>query len=68
MRSGILVTGIPVFDENGEISIVIMNERDITQLNELRKELEQNRLLKEKYENQIAGMNIVEFKENRIMY
>lgn len=66
-KKDIIVTGIPVFDDHGEISIVIMNERDITQLNELRKELEQNRLLKEKYENQIAGMNIVEFKKNRII-
>jgi PAS domain S-box-containing protein/TyrR family helix-turn-helix protein len=66
-QKDIVVTGIPIFDDDGEISTVIMNERDITQLNELRRELEKNRLLKEKYENQIAGMNILEFKEKRII-
>jgi TyrR family helix-turn-helix protein len=36
----ILSTGIPVFDENGEISQIITTSRDITELSHLQKELE----------------------------
>jgi PAS domain S-box-containing protein len=34
-----LVTGTPVFDENGQLALVIVNVRDITQLNKLRERL-----------------------------
>lgn len=35
----ILTTGTPIFDENNEISMVVVNSRDITELNVLREEL-----------------------------
>lgn len=35
----ILTTGTPIFDENNEISMVVVNSRDITELNALREEL-----------------------------
>ena len=34
-----LVTGTPVFDEDGQLVLVIVNVRDITQLNKLRERL-----------------------------
>ena len=37
----VLVTGNPVFDENGKLIRVVTNVRDITELNKLRQELEQ---------------------------
>ena len=37
-----LVTGTPVFDENGQLALVIVNVRDITQLNRLRERLGEN--------------------------
>lgn len=40
-----LVTGNPVFDQNGGIIRVITNVRDTTELNRLREELEQSRQL-----------------------
>lgn len=49
----ILVTGNPVFNEKGEISLVVVNERDITELNRLRSELEKTRALSQEYRNEI---------------
>src|SRR3990170_2222592 len=37
-----LVTGTPVFDEDGQLVLVIVNVRDITQLNKLRERLGQH--------------------------
>ncbi|MBI1963108.1 MAG: sigma 54-interacting transcriptional regulator, partial [Candidatus Rokubacteria bacterium] len=39
-----LVTGTPVFDEDGQLVLVIVNVRDITQLNKLRERLGQHAL------------------------
>lgn len=38
-KKDVIVTGSPVFDEAGEIQMVVTSVRDITQLNELTKEL-----------------------------
>ena len=55
LRNGkqILVTGNPVFDEHGEISLVVVNERDITELNRLRSELEKSRALTREYHSEL---------------
>lgn len=45
----LLVTGNPVLDDQGEIFLVVVNERDITELNRLRNELEENRALAQGY-------------------
>ena len=49
----ILITGSPIFDEQGKISMVVANERDITELNRLRYELEESRSLTSKYLSEI---------------
>jgi len=50
----ILVTGNPVFDDEGEISQVVVNERDITGLNKLRTELEESRALASRYRSELS--------------
>ncbi|MBW2106460.1 MAG: PAS domain S-box protein [Deltaproteobacteria bacterium] len=51
LRNGkqILVTGNPFFDDQGEVSLVVVNERDITELDSLRNELEESRALAKRY-------------------
>jgi PAS domain S-box-containing protein len=49
----ILITGSPIFNEQGKISMVVANERDITELNRLRYELEQTRSLTSQYLSEI---------------
>ena len=41
----LLLTGTPIFDEKGRISLVTIVERDLTELNRLHEELERNQLL-----------------------
>lgn len=50
----ILVTGNPVFDAHGKISLVVVNERDITKLNKLRTELQESRALASKYRTELS--------------
>ena len=52
----ILVTGNPVFDDNEEISLVVVNERDITNLNKLRNELEESKALASRYRSELSLM------------
>ncbi len=39
LNKEVLVTGIPVFDENGDIDMVVTSTRDITELKDLEKQL-----------------------------
>jgi len=56
LRNGkqILVTGNPFFDDQGEISLVVVNERDITELDSLRNELEESRALTQRYRSELS--------------
>ncbi|SFJ16396.1 sigma-54 interaction domain-containing protein [Thermoflavimicrobium dichotomicum] len=45
----VLVTGNPVFDENGEILYVVTNVRDISELNQLKLELQKTKALSNQY-------------------
>lgn len=45
----VMVTGTPIFDKDGQIVLVVTNVRDITELNFLRVELENSRLLSDRY-------------------
>jgi PAS domain S-box-containing protein len=59
IRNGkqILITGNPIFNEQGKISMVVANERDITELNRLRYELEESRSLTSKYLSEINQLH-----------
>jgi PAS domain S-box-containing protein len=50
----VLVTGSPVFDQDGQISLVVVNDRDITELNKLRAELEESRALSRQYRRELS--------------
>lgn len=45
----VMVTGAPIFDENGKIALVVTNVRDMTTLNELRSQLEESRRISSRY-------------------
>jgi len=53
----ILVTGNPVFDDHGEISLVVVNERDITSLNKLRNDLAETKALASRYRSELSLMD-----------
>lgn len=49
----VLVTGNPVFDEDGKLMSVITNGRDITELNELKRAVEHVESLSQHYKNEL---------------
>lgn len=53
----ILVTGNPVMDQRGNIRLVVVNARDISELNRLHAELEESRALKEKYHSELKHLH-----------
>lgn len=53
----ILATGSPVIDQNGEISLVVVNERDITELSDLRIDLEKSKKLIEDYQSELNELS-----------
>jgi PAS domain S-box-containing protein len=54
----VLVSSNPIFDDNGNITMVVTNVRDITELYELQEELAKNMKLTEKYYSEIEAMRI----------
>ena len=51
-----MVTGSPVFDEEGRLLRVVINLRDMTMLNQLRQELIESKRLSEKYHSELAEL------------
>jgi PAS domain S-box-containing protein len=52
----ILTTGNPVFDEEGEITKVICNSRDVTELFKLRVQLKENEAKMQRYESELMQL------------
>lgn len=52
----ILVTGTPIFDENGEVEMVVNNVRDITELLELREALKEKELKVDLYNSELERL------------
>ena len=63
----LLSTGTPVFDDAGNIILVVVNERDMTELNSLRKKIEQGEQLTEKYRDELADLSLLELTRNEII-
>ena len=62
LRTGksILVTGSPIIGENGQLRRVVTNVRDITELNCLRKELDQAMGLQMHYEERLSRYQVLD--------
>jgi len=63
----LLVTGTPVFDDKHNISFVVVNERDISLIKSMRKELELARQESEKIKDELTELTLLELKENNIV-
>jgi len=63
----ILATGTPAFDEDGKISLVVVNERDMTRLNELLEQLEETRRVSNRYKEELAELSMLELKRGEIV-
>jgi len=63
----ILSTGTPVFGEDGNIDMIIVNDRDMTQLNNLKAKLDETRLVTEKYKDTLAELSMANLKAQLIV-
>lgn len=63
----LLATGTPVFDDQGNLHIVVVNERDMTQLNVIREELEQTQMVTEKIRDELTELRLLELKDQAII-
>lgn len=61
----ILVTGNPVFDEQGNLSRIVTNCRDITELNNLQNQLQKT---KERYEAELSHLRSLQIQDIGIIF
>lgn len=66
-RSTGLITGTPVFDDSGNIDFIIVNAHDMNQLNKLKEELDENRMVTERFKDELTEFNLLELKEQEII-
>ena len=63
----VLVTGNPVFNEKGEIIMVMTNLRDMTDLNSINRELVQSKQMTSAYKEQLQEIQRVSAKKNDLV-
>jgi PAS domain S-box-containing protein len=57
----------PVFDEKGELIRVVVSERDITEIDNLQRELEEQAAIKDGFRNQMLAMQQAELESQQII-
>ncbi|MBU1343453.1 MAG: sigma 54-interacting transcriptional regulator [Proteobacteria bacterium] len=63
----LLVTGTPVFDDHHNLCFVVVNERDISLIESMRKELELARQESKRIKAELTELTLLELKENNIV-
>lgn len=64
----ILVTSNPIFNEKGEITFVVSNDRDLTELDQLRSELEESQALAKRYSSKLSELEMKEVDLSKIVF
>jgi TyrR family helix-turn-helix protein len=63
----LMVTGNPVFDGQGNLTRVVVNERDITEIDRLHRELEHQEAISDQIRRQMLHMQLEEVEARRIV-
>ncbi len=63
-----LTTANPIYDKSGELSGVVCNTRNISELVSLRKELERTKILTQKYSNELQQLRQEQLKCEGLVY
>ncbi|SDO72459.1 sigma 54-interacting transcriptional regulator [Desulforhopalus singaporensis] len=63
----LLSTGTPSIDEQGNIALIVINERDMTELNTLRRKFERSQMVREKYQQELSELTLFTLKKNSII-
>jgi len=67
IQKKVLVTGTPVFNEEGEISLVVVNARDMTLLNTMRVQLEKSLQESDKLKDTLKEINLLELNKKGVI-
>lgn len=59
--------GTPVFDQSGELIRVVVSERDITEIDTLQRELEDQEAIKDQFRHQMLEMQQTELENRKII-
>ena len=62
-----LITGTPVFDDDGHIDFIVANARDMTQLNRIKAALERERLAAERFKDELTELSLFDLKRQQIV-
>ncbi|SHO51650.1 sigma 54-interacting transcriptional regulator [Desulfopila aestuarii] len=63
----IISIGTPVFDNNGSLISVVVSERDITEIDNLHRELEEQGSLTDQLQSQLLQMQLADLKTHKII-
>lgn len=64
----IMITANPVRNNQGQIFRVVINARDLTELNQLRQELEHSKELSERYQEELTQLRQKHFKQKGLVF
>jgi PAS domain S-box-containing protein/TyrR family helix-turn-helix protein len=65
--SKFIATGTPVMDASGAVVRVVVSERDVTEIDRLQRELEEQAAIKDRYRHKIAEMQRTKLKNRRVI-
>ena len=63
----LLLTATPTLDAEGNIQLVVVNERDMTELDKLQKQYEQSQKVNEKYREELTDLSLLELERHTII-
>ena len=63
----LITTGTPVFDAAGQIIRVVVSERDITEIDNMQRELEEQETIKDQFRHQILEMQQEQLKSRQVI-
>lgn len=63
-----IVTGNPVFDDDGKIILVVSNVRDITELSELREQVQETRTLAKRYREELKKASLAGVNRDTVVF
>ena len=67
IQKKVLVTATPVFNEHGDISLVVVNARDMTQLNNMKMQLEASLQESDKLKETLKEINLLEVNKKNVI-
>ncbi len=63
----LIKAGIPIFDDDGQVTKVVVSERDITEMDQMQRQLEEQAALSNRFQHQILEMQQAELASTKII-